>query len=159
MKRYLILAAALAAFALLCRTPAPPALAAPAAESVLAGQSGTPAESVLSAAAPVPGEDMPGRDLRTRRGYGSGLINKEKELYVLYFLFDNNVLVVYRNEPDMERLLAIDLSASPDPRAAEEGMVFEDQNGDGYNDMRIPVAPGKWKTWRWIPAEGCFQEQ
>lgn len=59
----------------------------------------------------------------------------------------------------MKRLLEIDLSASPDPRAAEEGMVFEDQNGDGYNDLKIPVAPNKWKTWRWIPAEGRFQEQ
>lgn len=125
------------------------------------GPGGAPASSVdlsLLPVEPVP-DGMVGNDLRTRRGYVSGLISKEKEIYVLYFLFDNGVLAVYRNEPSMEPLLQVDLSSSPDPRAAEAGIVFKDLNGDGYNDLKIPVAPGKWKTWHWNPAEGNFQEK
>lgn len=54
----------------------------------------------------------------------------------------------------MGHILSVDLSALPDPQTAKDSLVFEDADGDGYNDLRIPVAPGDWKVWRWNPERG-----
>ena len=93
-------------------------------------------------------QNIPGRDLRSRRGYSAGLINEKEKLYVLYFLFDNGHMRFYRNEEHMTPILTVDLASNP--QATVGSIVFEDVNGDGYNDLRIPFPGDKWQTWLWV---------
>lgn len=107
--------------------------------------------------AELPEEPAVGGDYRVRRGYDYATINAKEDIHILYFLFDDGMLVFYRDEPSMGPLLSVDLSSSSDPESAKENLVFEDVDGDGYNDLRIPVSPGQWKTWRWNSEEWEFE--
>ena len=100
--------------------------------------------------------NIPGRDLRSRRGYSAGLINEKEKLHVLYFLFDNRHMRFYHNEENMKPIMTLDLSSNP--QVTVDSVVFEDVNGDGYNDLKIPFPGGKWVVWHWIPENRCFSD-
>ena len=99
-----------------------------------------------------------GGDWRVMRGYSAGAINEEQKLYVLYFLFDNGVLAFFRNEEARISVLNVDTSSFPDPKRVEKDLVFEDTDGDGYNDLKIPISENEFRVWRWNPEGQCFGE-
>ena len=101
-------------------------------------------------------QNVPGRDLRSRRGYRAGLINENEKLHVLYFLFDNRHMQFYQNEEHMAPILMVDLSSNP--QVTVDSVIFEDVNGDGYNDLKIPFPGDKWIVWLWVPENRCFSD-
>ncbi len=105
-------------------------------------------------------EDAPvvGGDWRVWRGYTHGTINKEHGISVLYFLFDNGELAFYLNQEVNQLALVVDLSKLPDPRAATASLSFEDVNGDGFNDLKIPMGEGLVRVWYWDTGTSEFTE-
>jgi|GEM_PF-5704473 Mannan-binding protein. len=101
-------------------------------------------------------DDVPGRDLRTRRGYSHAGINEEENFGLLYFYFDDGKLAFFRNEPSMGLVFSVDLSGLPNPREAADAVLFEDVNGDGFADLKIPAADGKYAVWRWASHDWTF---
>ena len=106
-----------------------------------------------------PEGDGEGSDLRTRRGYSYGLIKEDPsqknngadDIYVMYFLFDNDELAFYGNDANMPFLTSLDLSILKDPRYTYENLYFEDKNQDGYNDLCLPLSEKEDLFFFWDP--------
>ena len=100
-----------------------------------------------------------GGDWRVMRGYSYGTIHEEQKIHVLYFLYDNGVLAFYLNDEARISVLSVDTFSFSDPKRAVNDLVFEDTDGDGYNDLMIPVSEKKFRVWLWNPEEMSFDNK
>jgi hypothetical protein len=117
---------------------------------------------ILLAFAVAGNEEPVGGDWRVMRSYAYGEINAEKGITVLYMLADNGKLGFFHDSDHRELILVVDTSSFPNPQRSVERIVFEDTNGDGYNDLKIPVsdkADKEYRVWRWNPSEGRFDDE
>lgn len=112
----------------------------------------------------IDGGEVGGSDLRTRRGYSYALIKEDamedtgegKDLYVLYFFFDNNVLAFYENSPYMSPMLDIDLSSLEKPHYPFQNLYIADKNQDGYGDLCLPLTEEEEFFVFWEPDDWAF---
>ena len=123
----------------------------PAGDAVPSAIGGGKADSAPEEEPPV------GGDWRVRRGYSSGVINEAAGIRVLYCLFDDGQLAFFLDSAERMPVLTVDMAPWADPGNAVENIQFEDLNGDGYNDLKIPFTPGTFRVWRWEPANGHFE--
>ena len=93
--------------------------------------------------------NLDGADWRAYRGYSYGKINED--ISILYHYFDDQTIGFYLDQDYFDVLLCVDVSWSENPEACVNNLSFKDLDGDGFNDLRIPIPPYQDLLLLWNP--------